>query len=159
VINLQPGQMLFKDGDKEKRTFYLLDGKLELIGADGTSQFIESGQVEARNPLAPRLPRRCTAKASSAVKCISIDTDLMDVMLTWDQTGHYEVSELNEDEATSNDWMTTLLQTKAFHRIPPGNIQAIFMRMQQVNYSAGDTVIQQGEQVISSMSSPREAVQ
>jgi hypothetical protein len=55
--------------------------------------------------------------------------------------------------------MTTLLQTKAFHRIPPGNIQAIFMRMQQVNYSAGDTVIQQGEQVISSMSSPRDAVQ
>lgn len=92
------------------------------------------------------LPRRCTAKAVSSVKCISIDTDLLDVMLTWDQTGHYEVNELKEDETASNDWMTTLLQTKAFHRIPPGNIQAIFMRMQQVNFSAGDTVIQQGDE-------------
>ena len=40
--------------------------------------------------------------------------------------------------------MTTLLQTKAFHRIPPANIQAIFMRMQRINYRAGDVVIKQG---------------
>src|ERR1700730_7722363 len=40
--------------------------------------------------------------------------------------------------------MTTLLQTKAFHRIPPANIQAIFMRMQRINYRAGDIVIKQG---------------
>jgi len=40
--------------------------------------------------------------------------------------------------------MTTLLQTKAFHKIPPANIQAIFMRMQQINYKAGDQVIKQG---------------
>ena len=146
VNSLKPGQILFKDGDKEKRTFYLLEGKLEMIDGEGNSEIIESGQVAARNPLAPILPRRCTAKASSAVKFISIDTDLLDVMLTWDQTGHYEVNELQEDETASNDWMTTLLQTKAFHRIPPGNIQAIFMRMQQVNYNAGDTVIQQGDE-------------
>jgi rhodanese-related sulfurtransferase len=41
--------------------------------------------------------------------------------------------------------MTTLLRTKAFHRIPPANIQAIFMRMQQVNYKAGELIIKQGE--------------
>src|SRR5208283_1040864 len=44
----------------------------------------------------------------------------------------------------TGDWMTTLLQTKAFHRIPPANIQAIFMRMQRINYRAGDIVIKQG---------------
>jgi rhodanese-related sulfurtransferase len=42
------------------------------------------------------------------------------------------------------DWMTTLLQTQAFHRIPPANIQAIFMRMQRIPCRAGDVVIQQG---------------
>jgi rhodanese-related sulfurtransferase len=36
------------------------------------------------------------------------------------------------------------LQTKAFHRIPPANIQAIFMRMQRINYRARDIVIKQG---------------
>jgi rhodanese-related sulfurtransferase len=42
--------------------------------------------------------------------------------------------------------MTTLLQSKAFHRIPPANIQAIFMRMQRVDYQAGDVVIKQGDE-------------
>ena len=42
--------------------------------------------------------------------------------------------------------MTTLLSTKAFHRIPPANIQAIFMRLQRVPYRAGDVVIKQGDE-------------
>jgi rhodanese-related sulfurtransferase len=67
-------------------------------------------------------------------------------MLTWDQTGSYEVSELRGESGSNDDWMTTLLQTKAFHKIPPANIQAIFMRLQQVNYKAGDVVIKQGEE-------------
>jgi len=146
VNTLQTGEVLFKLGDREKRTFYLLDGRIELIDGKSRSQIIEAGCRESCNPLVPTLPRRFTARAASAVKFISIDTDLLDVMLTWDQTGHYEVSELqNDSDSGSNDWMTNLLQTKAFHRIPPGNIQAIFMRMQQVNYSTDDVVIKQGD--------------
>ena len=76
-----------------------------------------------------------TARARDRVQFISIDSDLLDVMLTWDQTGTYEVSELaGKSDQSSEDWMTMLLQTKAFHKIPPANIQAIFMRMQQINY-------------------------
>ena len=61
------------------------------------------------------------------------------MMITWDQTGTYEVGELQAHFGTSgsDDWMTTLLQTKAFHRIPPANIQAIFMRMQRVACRTG----------------------
>ena len=40
--------------------------------------------------------------------------------------------------------MTLLLQSRAFHQIPPANLQAVFMRMQRMTYSAGDTVIRQG---------------
>jgi rhodanese-related sulfurtransferase len=68
-------------------------------------------------------------------------------MLTWDQTGSYEVSELKgNDEGGGDDWMTMLLQAKAFHKIPPANIQAIFMRMHQINYKSGDVVVKQGSE-------------
>src|SRR5690606_26744720 len=50
------------------------------------------------------------------------------------------------DGGGGDDWMTTLLQTKAFHRIPPANIQAIFMRMQRFSCRAGDVVIKQGDE-------------
>ncbi len=145
VRQLAAGRSLFAIGDGDKRTFYLVSGSLQLTDAHGNTKVIEGTTEEARSPLAPMLPRRYTATAITEVRFISIDTDLLDVMLTWDQTGNYEVSELREDNGESTDWMTTLLQTKAFHRIPPGNIQAIFMRMQQVNYREGDIVIKQGD--------------
>ncbi len=110
---------------------------------------LRGGSPEARNPIAPFTPRRYTARAvSERVEFITIDSDMLDMMLTWDQTGSYEVGELssaNEQAPASDDWMTTLLQTKAFHRIPPANIQAIFMRMQRLEAKAGDVIIKQGD--------------
>ena len=146
VKKLTAGKLLFREGDREKLTFYLVSGSLELSDKDGNKKALDSGSEEARGPIAPMVPRRYTAKAVSEVEFITIDTDLIDVMLTWDQTGNYEVKELQDTfEMTSADWMTSMLGTKAFHRIPPCNIQAIFMRMQQVNFNAGDVVVQQGD--------------
>ncbi len=142
---LSPGQVLFKEGDTEKRTFYIATGILELVDQGKVVGTVAGGSELARNPVAPIYPRRVSARARDRVKFISIDSDLLDVMLTWDQTGQYEVSELqggNDDGG--EDWMTMLLQTKAFHKIPPANIQAIFMRMQQINYKSGDVILKQG---------------
>ena len=146
VRDAQPGETLFREGDAEKRTFYVLTGTVELREGSNRVAKITGRTEDARNPLSPKLPRRHTAIATSAVEYITIDSDLLDVMLTWDQTGSYEVSELRGETGGSDDWMTTLLQTKAFHKIPPANIQAIFMRLQQVNHKAGDVVIKQGDE-------------
>ncbi len=142
---LSPGQVLFKEGDTEKRTIYIVSGTLELLDQGKVVATLAGGSDAARNPVTPIFPRRVSAKARDRVKFISIDSDLLDVMLTWDQTGTYEVSDLQNKPGTgSDDWMTMLLQTKAFHKIPPANIQAIFMRMQQVNYKTGDIILKQG---------------
>ena len=142
---LSPGQVLFKEGDTEKRTFYIASGILELVDQGKVVGTVEGGSELARNPVAPVFPRRVSARARDRVQFISIDSDLLDVMLTWDQTGTYEVSELQgKAEVGGDDWMTMLLQTKAFHKIPPANIQAIFMRMQQINYRSGDVILKQG---------------
>jgi CRP-like cAMP-binding protein len=146
VRDAQPGEALFREGDAEKRTFYILSGTVELREGSQPASKITGGTDDARNPLSPKLPRRHTVVAVTGVEYFTIDSDLLDVMLTWDQTGSYEVSELRGESSSSDDWMTTLLQTKAFHKIPPANIQAIFMRLQQTNYKAGDVVIKQGDE-------------
>ncbi len=145
---LDSGKTLFREGDADRRTFYLLSGTLQLTNQDGGLKTVRAGSDEARNPISATLPRRWTAKSVDRVEYISIDTDLLDVMLTWDQTGSYEVSDLNTTQTAPapDDWMTTLLQTKAFHRVPPANIQAVFMRMQKVNFSAGEVIIKQGDE-------------
>lgn len=146
IRELSPGQMLFKEGDTEKRTIYLVSGTLELISDGKVVELAKGGTEAARNPIGAVIPRRFSSRARDRVQYISIDSDLLDVMLTWDQTGSYEVAELRdkEDNDGGEDWMTMLLQTKAFHKIPPANIQAIFMRMQQINYKAGDVILKQG---------------
>jgi CRP-like cAMP-binding protein len=148
VIREVPGgRFLFRKGDTERRSVYVISGEVELRDGDRVLGVVEGGTPDARSPLSPGLPRRVNARARSRVEFIIVDSDLLDVMLTWDQTGSYEVSELRGDNfPESDDWMTTLLQTKAFHRIPAANIQAIFMRMQQVNLKAGHVVIKQGDE-------------
>lgn len=145
IRELSPGQVLFKEGDTEKRTIYVISGVLDLVDDNKVVGSVEGGSELARNPVAPVYPRRITARARDRLSFISIDSDLLDVMLTWDQTGTYEVSELQgKSDQSGEDWMTMLLQTKAFHKIPPANIQAIFMRMQQINYQSGDVIVKQG---------------
>jgi rhodanese-related sulfurtransferase len=73
---------------------------------------------------------------------------LLDILLTWDQLSGIEVAEVSEnedDEADGSDWMTRILQSKAFLRIPPANIQHMFMRLQEVPVKTGQAVITQGE--------------
>lgn len=152
IRELESGSQLFASGDKEKRTIYLVTGKVELVAANGEHRSVAAGTPEARMPISPMLPRQHTATTKSDIEYLTIDTDLLDVMLTWDQTGKYEVGELSlasadtNEDGESQDWMTTLLQTKAFQRIPPANIQAIFIRMKQVNLKAGELVIKQGDE-------------
>jgi len=146
VKTMESGRLLFKQGESDRRTYYLVSGTIELCANDRTMGQIRGGTPDARAALAPGSPRKFTGRAATDIEYIMIDSDLLDVLITWDQTGQYTVEELSEnsDSASTGDWMTTLLQTKAFHRIPPANIQAIFMRMQRINCKTGDVIIKQG---------------
>ena len=142
---LDAGRVLFKEGDTDKRTVYLVSGEIELRVGDRTVSMLRAGTPEARIAVGPGQPRRFTARAMSDITFVAVDSDLLDVLITWDQTGSYEVGEITgTSSADADDWMTVLLQTKAFHRIPPANLQALFMRMQHVACRAGEVVIKQG---------------
>jgi len=146
ITELPANRTLFKEGDSAKQVYWLIAGLVELREGERTVAMIRGGTPEARNPLAPKLPRRVSARAVDAIEYLSVDSDLLDMMITWDQTGTYEVGELQAHfgGGSGDDWMTTLLQTKAFHRIPPANIQAIFMRMQRMPTRSGEVIIRQG---------------
>ena len=146
VQEAKPGGTLFKEGDKEKRTVYVVSGTVQLREGGEVLQTVTGGTDAARNAISPQLPRQLTAVATSDVEFIAIDNQLLDVTLTWDQTGVYEVGDFTtEQDEETGDWMTSLLQIKVFQKIPPANIQTIFERLQQVNYKARDTVIKQGD--------------
>ena len=94
VRTLSRGRVLFSQGDTDKRTVWLVSGMVEVYDGEHKPSVLRGGTPEARNALHPSLPRRVTVRAVDDVSFLSIDSDLLDVMITWDQTGSYEVEEL-----------------------------------------------------------------
>jgi CRP-like cAMP-binding protein len=144
VEEVVAGRLLFKKGDVDRKSVYVLSGDVELLGERGEVTVVRGGTPQARHAIGNQQPRQVTAKARNAVSITRIDSDLLDILLTWDQLSGIEVNEVSpEDEG--GDWMTRILQSKAFLRIPPANIQHMFMRLQEFPVKAGQVVIRQGD--------------
>ncbi|MCZ6723490.1 MAG: cyclic nucleotide-binding domain-containing protein [Gammaproteobacteria bacterium] len=143
ATTIEPGHYIFKKGDMDKCHIYVLEGEVELVQEKKVVQVIKADTPEGQQPLVQNFPRPVSARAKSRVVITKINSDMLDIMLTWDQTGSYSVEAIDDDDET--DWMARILQTRAFHRIPPANIQAMFMRIESVNYKPGDKVIEQDE--------------
>ena len=58
IRELPSGRLLFKEGDTDKRTYYLASGVVELLSNGRIVGTIRGGSPDARHPLAPILPRR-----------------------------------------------------------------------------------------------------
>jgi CRP-like cAMP-binding protein len=147
---LTAGKIIFKPGDTDRKTVYLIDGEVELTPENGAKTTLLAGSDIAKHPMANQQPRKQLAVAKTPCKITRIDSDLLDILLTWDQMAGIEVDEITvseeeDGEDDGGDWMTRILQSKAFLQIPPANIQAMFMRIQEVPVKANEAIISQGE--------------
>ena len=143
------GRVLFKKGDVDRKSVYVLTGEVELIGDGGVQASIKGGSTDSKHPLDNHQPRQLVAKTKTVATVTRFDSDLMDILLTWDQMSGIEVADITVEESDDDeggDWMTRILQSKAFLRIPPANIQHMFMRLQELPAKAGQAIITQGEE-------------
>lgn len=146
IEEIAAGRTIFKQGDTDKKTIYLIEGEVVLSNDSGETTSVSSGTQAGKHPLASFQPRRHTALAKTACKITRIDSDLLDILMTWDQMSGIEVDEIQDDDDDDDgDWMTRILQSKAFLQVPPGNIQGMFMRIQEMPVKAGDVIIKQGD--------------
>ncbi len=147
--NIPAGRVLFKKGDVDRKAVYLLSGEVELLGEKGLEGSLRGGTPDAKHPIANHQPRQVTARAKGSITVTRFDSDLLDILLTWDQLSGIEVSDISveeEEDDDGGDWMTRILQSKAFLRIPPANIQTMFMRLQELPVKSGQVIIKQGDE-------------
>jgi CRP-like cAMP-binding protein len=150
IEELAAGRAIFKPGETDRKTIYLVEGELELTNENGDKSILKAGSDLSKHPVANMQPRKHLAVAKVASKITRLDSDLLDILLTWDQMSGIEVDEItaaedDQEEDEGGDWMTRILQSKAFLQVPPANIQAMFMRIQEVPVKAGETIIKQGD--------------
>ena len=144
VEEVSAGRFLFKQGDRDNLTIYILRGEVALISENKQVGLVVAGTSDALYPVAPFQPRQVSAKTLSKVTVAKVDTNLLDVMLTWDQSSGYEVHDINTED--DSDWITKLLQSKALQKLPPSNIQKLLMRMEERKVTKAEVIIHEGDE-------------
>jgi len=138
----KPGQSLFERNDPARTLMYLIEGQIELLAPEGT-QRIDHTMPEARHPLSPGPRRGHSAVSLKPSKILQLDRDHVDLMLTWSQAGRVEVRD--EVLVDDDDWVSLLLNSPSFARVPPANIAQMIASMESLEFKAGEKIIAQGD--------------
>ncbi|WP_020483971.1 cyclic nucleotide-binding domain-containing protein [Methylomonas sp. MK1] len=144
IEDAEEGQFLFKCGDERNDLVYLIDGSVTLQTDLLKIETIKSDSPSARFALAHQIPRKVHAVASTRIRFLRLNADMMKSVqdVPYEETESFMVVEEVED---NDDWMTTLLKSPVFRALPPANLQKILMGMQEVRVVAGTVIVNQGE--------------
>ncbi len=137
------GTVLFEQGDDAKEFIYLLSGMISLYAGDMEMETVVTGSEAARFAIAHHLPRKVKALSKSKVKLVRLPTHKLDIDSPKDDGQTYMVDDV-EDQG--GDWMTTMLQSPVFQRLPASNLQKVMMQMEEVAFEAGEIVVNQGDE-------------
>ncbi len=151
ILEFKKKKFVFKEGDEDNYSYYVLAGELELIAKKQVQSTTTAGSDNARYAIAQLQPRQFSAKAKTPVVILRLDRGALDRLMVHEgskeditDTGVVMgVSDIDEED--SGDWMTKMLQSELFARLPMANIQQLFAYLEAVAFNAGDTVIKQGE--------------
>jgi CRP-like cAMP-binding protein/rhodanese-related sulfurtransferase len=157
LLKVRKGSFIFKQGDRDEYSFYVIEGEIELHANNQLHNTIAAGTDRSRYAMAQLQPRQFSARARTSSVVLQISRDYLDKLLVLHEkedsdntitkydlaTAEVEVSDLAAEDDI--DWMTRMLQSELFSRMPTANIQALFASLEAVEFKAGDVVIRQGD--------------
>lgn len=147
ILDVRRRDYVFRQGDRDGYTYYLLAGELEMSAGDQLIKKVIGGEAASFQPLSQLQPRQMSARAVTQLQVLRVDRHLLDQLLSAAQgptptVPQIEVSELSAEGPV--DWLTALLQSELFSRIPPANAQRLLDTLENVTIPAGAAVIEQG---------------
>ena len=160
LVEVKKKNLVFKQGDRDGNSYYLLEGEIELEANKQVHNSIKSGTDRSRYPMAQLQPRQFSGKAKVASVVLKLNRDSLDKLLVMYQgknepadkfgdglgagtTVEVGVVELESEDA--GDWMSRMLQSEIFAGMPTANIHQLFSLLEPIEYKAGVNVIKQGD--------------
>ncbi len=142
------GTIIFKRGRELKESLYLVSGSVDLIDSQFAITPIANDDESHKVPLNSVSPTTVSAVAKSAVVILAVESDFSDLVLAWSESGNEESNQEGHPEfeaAEEGDWMSSLLQSPFFNKIPPGNIRQLFLRFKSQKVAADEVIVKEGE--------------
>lgn len=141
---LPAGTLLFKEGDTDGDTVYLLSGEVAIESrADDVNFRLRAPGADARHPVADKQPRRASVRATTDIDIVRFDNDLLDMMMTWDELA--DMQQPGNAPGATDAGLGANKSARAFQHLPPANFEKIRQRMQPVTFAAGDLVMKEGD--------------
>jgi len=104
VERVSIGVSLFREGDLDNQTLYLLQGDVQLTSSDGSfDDVISSRHNTAKFPLDDSQPRQVSCVALGLVEFLRVDNSVLDYMMMWDQLAVQEELLGEKKEANAED--------------------------------------------------------
>jgi signal-transduction protein with cAMP-binding, CBS, and nucleotidyltransferase domain len=143
------GSLIFKRGRELEHVNYLVEGQVDLVDSHFVSTSITSDDDQHRVALNSAQPTQVSAVAKTDVIILMVERDFLDLIVAWSESGHETTGDaevkLSEQPDDGSDWMSSLLQSPFFNKIPPGNIQQLFVRFKPQTLMANEFVLREGE--------------
>lgn len=146
-VEHQAGAVLLRRGELSLALYFLLEGEVWL-GAAGLRRTVQAGSVEACRALNENQPQAMEISARSDVRLMAVERGLLERLLGWSQSASYEVASLQEEDLqldAGDDWMSKLLRSPLFGRLPPAHLHLLLARFEFIEVKAGDCVVHYGE--------------
>jgi CRP-like cAMP-binding protein len=140
------GSVLFTAGAVDDDTIFLRSGRVRGSYPDGRKKDIDATSLQGRYAIGDLQPRRFTATVTSlSASVIRIDRRYLEKIQTWDQLSRAENFRYYDPSPDANRWVFRLLQSRALHKLPSGNIERMFQRFEEIAVSAGEVIVREGE--------------
>ncbi|KXJ40584.1 MAG: hypothetical protein AXA67_09780 [Methylothermaceae bacteria B42] len=138
ACEIQEGESLFERGAECNEWIYILQGDV-VLEADGiVMDTIKGGTDAARFPVAQHIPRKVTARALTQLRYIQLDYQQLNLMENYRPKA-------SGQSRSKGDWVTKLLKSPVFQRLPASNLQKIVNQFEEIETESGQPIITQGE--------------
>lgn len=140
IESVASGSFLFERGDSTPRTYYLLEGEIELCSPLFPKQMVSANTESGCYPLAHSIPRQFTAVTASDVRVLILPLDISELM-----HGDTVSSKPAPSGAQGASWESRWLESPLLRRLKPPHKKALLASMEEITAQAGQVIIHQDE--------------
>lgn len=154
VTKAKKGTIIFKRGKDLADKFFLLEGEVHLINNEFGSEKVLSKDDRALSALNVHSPTTVSAIAKTAVTYFTINSSDLEHFTKGElavpllSTSDISLEDTNEihvaDLSGEQDWMSCLLQSPLFNRIPTSQLQELFAKFETIEASSGECIVKEG---------------
>lgn len=155
VYQAKKGTLIFTRGKVLEHYYFLLKGDVNLIGNDFSVERVQALQGRGLKSLNLNSPTQVSAIAKSTVNYFTLPRLSVDKWVTGVKRLHTEPQDLNDASSgeggmevgeldAAQDWMSRILSSPVFSRIPSTRLQELFAKFEKVEVAKGERVLKEG---------------